>query len=155
AMPDLETFTIASHIPDGGSTRRALKLETRDLTDANGKLPTVVSLVVAPGYFRALGVNMLRGREFTTLDGAAGAEAAIVNQRCASQYFPGEDPIGKRIQLADNGWATILGVGPRIVQWGPQQESEAAAYLPYRQLPIGYYNILVRTRAPIDTVVKN
>jgi predicted permease len=154
SMPDLESFTVASHVPAGGSTRRPLKLEGRDVADQNGRPPSVVSLVVTPGYFHALGLTMLRGREFVVTDGAPGAEAAIVNQRFAAQYWPGEEPLGKRIQLADGAWATVVGVSPRIVQWGISQDMEASAYIPYRQLPLNYYNILVKTRTPMETVVR-
>jgi predicted permease len=157
AMPDLQSFTIASHIPTGGATRRPLKLEDRDVNDSNGRPPMVVSLIVAPGYFRALGLPLPRGREFFTTDGAPGAEAAIVNQRFAAEYWPGEDPLGKRIQLANGtggAWATVIGVAPRIVQIGARPEVEAAVYLPYRQEPTPYYNILARIRGSQDAVVK-
>jgi putative ABC transport system permease protein len=154
AMPDLESFTMASHIPGGGASRAPLKLEDRDVADRNGTPPSILRVVIEPGYFRALGLGVRRGREFTAIDGQAGTEAAIVNQRFAAQYWSGEDPIGKRIQLASGPWATVVGVSPTIIQVGFDPDAEAMAYLPYRQAPVPYYNILVRTRASKEVVAK-
>jgi len=155
AMPGLDSFTIASQIPGRRTGLQTLNIEGRDLNDLNGKSPVVATMIVTPGYFKALDLTMIRGREFAATDGAPGSESALVNQRFAAQYWPGEDPVGKRIQLANDGrWATVVGVSPRIVQWGIRQEAQATAYLPYRQSPGPNFNILVKTRMPTETVVK-
>src|SRR5262249_19637996 len=76
SIRDIESVTIASHIPAGNALRRPLQLEDRDPTDVNGNRPSVAALAIEAGYFHALGLTMPRGREFNELDGAAGAEAA-------------------------------------------------------------------------------
>jgi putative ABC transport system permease protein len=97
------------------------------------------------------------GREFTRLDGAAGAEAAIINQRFAAEFWPGQDPVGKRIRLGENdGWMQVVGVSPTIRQSNlRQQQPNAMAYIPYRQSPIGSFRILVRSRSAKDVVAGN
>jgi putative ABC transport system permease protein len=152
SLPDLETVTIASHIPAGSAFRRPVKLADRDIADRNGELPSVAVIAIEPGYFQALGVAVQRGRDFTAADGRPGAEAAIVNQRFAGQYWPGEDPIGKRIQFEGFGpWIAVAGVAPVIRQTNlRQQQVEALIYVPFRQQPAANFRIMTRTRSPQD-----
>ena len=57
-------------------------------------------MTITPRFFDVLRTPLLRGRGFNDKDGAPGAEHVIVNQKFASQYFPGDDPIGKRFRFA-------------------------------------------------------
>src|SRR5262249_58453887 len=115
----VEAIAVASNPPVGGANGRSLKLLDRDIADANNKLPNVNMLIIAPGYFNGLGVNVVRGRDFTETDGAPGGEVAIVNESFARKYWPNEDVIGKQIRLGekdDAPWIKIVGVSPRILQ---------------------------------------
>jgi putative ABC transport system permease protein len=153
---DIESFTVASHVPGGGAMGRALKLEDRDISGRDGAFPAVNVVVVEPGYFKSLGLSMPRGREFTPLDGTRGAEAAIVNQRFAAEYWPGEDSIGKRIHLdSSDGWMQVVGISPTVRQTNlRQQQPEAIAYIPFRQFSLTNFRILVRTRSPKEVVAR-
>jgi len=53
---------------------------------------------VSPGYFGAMGVPLLRGRDFTEEDRPDTPNVAIISENLAKQYFPGQDPIGQRFQ---------------------------------------------------------
>ena len=153
-LPDIESMTIASHLPAGGAFSIPLRLEDRNIADANGGLPSVATIVTGPGYFRALGVAVERGREFTDFDGKPGAEAAIVNERFAAQYWPGENAIGKRIQLDNHGpWISVIGISPPIRQRNlRQQQIDPMIYVPFRQMPRANFRLLARTRSPEDAV---
>ena len=59
--------------------------------------------VVAPGYFRTLGIPLLRGREFEERDRKISQPVLIVNERLARMFWPGQDPIGKGVRLPDDG----------------------------------------------------
>ena len=61
---------------------------------------TAGSVTITPRFFDVLRMPLLRGRGFNEKDGSPGAEHVIVNQKFASQYFPGDDPIGKRFRFA-------------------------------------------------------
>jgi putative ABC transport system permease protein len=154
ALPDLESVTMASHLPAGGAFSMALKLADRNIADGNGKPPTVAAVVTAPGYFRALGLTVKRGRDFTAVDGQAGAEAAIVNERFAAEYWPGQDPLGKRIQLDGKGpWINVIGLSPPIRQRNlRQQQIEPMVYVPFRQMPRANFKVIMRTRSPEEAV---
>ena len=64
-----------------------------------------------PRYFETLGIKVLRGRAFDAVDGAAGHQSTIINQRFAAMYFGTDDPIGRRIKLTADGPPTA-GVPP-------------------------------------------
>ena len=65
--------------------------------------------VVGPEYLATLRTALLSGREFNDRDDAAGLPVSIVNQALADRYWPGQDVIGKRLQVAGN-WTTVVGV---------------------------------------------
>jgi putative ABC transport system permease protein len=125
----------------------------------------VGGVLAVPGYFDALDVTVRRGRDFTEADGAAGGEVAIVNEEFVERYFPGEDPLGKRLRLGtdlDRGtedltapWVTIVGVGPSIYQQSPQQDLSVQPmfYLPFRQEPPVAFTVLARNSVPGEGAV--
>ncbi len=134
--------TTASTVPYAGAATRELVLEGRDQS------PSIVSyLTVGSGYFGALGLRLVRGRDFNAIDGTPGQEAVIVNQLLSRAHFPNEDPIGKRIGLfagaAPPSWFTIVGVAPDLRQRklaGP----DPTVYLPSRADPQRFAMLLVR-----------
>ena len=118
------------------SGRRYLKLSDRDLVNGDGAYPIVATVSVSPGYFKALGLTMARGREFAPTDGGGEAERAVDRQpaiRAQLQDWPGDDPIGKRIRLGPAPWATVIGVSPTIVETSLHRDVEALVYEPPRQ----------------------
>jgi predicted permease len=121
------------------------------------KLPDVTTMFVSDTYFDTLGVTMRQGRALRETDGDPGSEGVVVNARFASQYFPGEDVIGKRIRLKPGGrgpdaqeqkpWLTIVGVAPTVRQRNVQDvDPDAVAYLSYRLEPPNGTAILIRSQ---------
>ncbi len=98
-VPGVDSLTIASIPPAAGAQMRTLKIEGRDMVDANNRLPNVARITVVPEYFAALDLNVRLGRGFTETDGAAGAETVIVNEVFVARYFPDTDPLGARLRL--------------------------------------------------------
>ena len=157
SLPSMDTLTIVSHPPAGGAAFRALKIEGRDMTDANNRLPIVARLSIVPGYFDALDLAVRRGRAFTETDGAAGAETVIVNEPFVARYFPDEDPLGKRLRLGEDlnrgtedleaPWLTIIGVSPPVFQQSPNQDLsvQPTVYVPFRQEPPVAFTVLARS----------
>jgi len=91
----------------------------------------------SPGYFRAMGIGLLRGRDFTPRDDAEGPRVAVVSQSVARHAWPGRDPIGQRISLAPHpsphDWLTVVGVVDDVRQFGPAAAPAAAVYRPLAQ----------------------
>ena len=93
-------------------------------------------LCVSPGYFRALGIELLRGRDFTTRDNAAATGVAIISQSVARTLWPGKDPVGNRIAEQEHpkpeDWMTIIGVVSDVRQYS-LKDSDPAVYYSYLQ----------------------
>ena len=150
AMPGVESVATADTLPGWGSTKFAYQLAGDAPEDRRRKLST---LKISPAYFRTLKATMLSGREFNDADVLTAAPVAIVNQLFASQYWPGQDPLGKRFRFFDGDtpepWRTVVGVASNIIQNDQTRQTfDPVVYLPYRQKPGGGAWILVRTSVP-------
>jgi predicted permease len=100
---------------------------------------------VGPGYFRALGIPLVSGREFTDADNEASDPVAIVNEKMVAKYWRGEDPVGKRLQLKDR-WLRVVGVA-RMAKYGSFGEApKPFFYVPLRQ------DFSIRTTVNIRTM---
>jgi putative ABC transport system permease protein len=164
-LPGVDALTIVSQPPAGGASITGFKIEGREMTDENNRLPTVARLSVVPDYFESLDLAIRRGRGFDATDGAAGAEAVIVNEVFAERYFPGADPLGARLRLggdvnrgtedASAPWLTIVGVSPPVFQQSPNQDLrvQPTVYVPFRQEAPAGFTVLARSNGFGETVV--
>jgi predicted permease len=93
-------------------------------------------------YFRAAGIPLLRGRDFTEMDGAEAPLVAIVNHTLAQRYWPGQDPVGKRLRwgLAETPtpWITVVGEIGDIRQTAADAEIQPQIYQPASQNVASY-----------------
>jgi putative ABC transport system permease protein len=163
--PALAAATIASDVPlvSSGGVSRQLSIDGRPQA-SNQKPPAVSYVRVGGRYFETLGLRLVHGRAFATEEAAAGRSVAIVNQRLATMFFPGEDPLGRRIQLnmpnavgAPAPWFTIAGVVQTLPQLMPAEGfPEAAVFVPFRADPgpMRFVSLLVRGRSGTSGDVK-
>jgi putative ABC transport system permease protein len=152
AVPGVESIVMANSLPTWGSHHIPYELAGAQPMDASGR-PRLSTLVVSPSYFRTLGAALLLGRDFNDRDGVSGVPVAIVNQRFAAKFWPGEDAVGKRVRLfagkTPEPWLTVVGVASNIIQDDvTRQEFGPVIYLPYRQNPEATMWIFARTRVP-------
>jgi putative ABC transport system permease protein len=100
------------------------------------KLPFALYRVVSPDYFRALGIALQRGRFFDGHDVLDSQPVMVINRRLAEKYWPGEDPIGKRLKIgpldSPSPWLTVVGVVSEVRQTG-LYEQKLEFYVPYAQ----------------------
>jgi putative ABC transport system permease protein len=163
ALPGVTAAVTTGVPPLDGEERR---VEVDDPAKSVDARPVFVStVIVTPQYFDVVGVPVARGRAFTNDDGAAGAGRVIVNELFAAKFFPGEDPIGRRVrfvrrdddddsQAPDPAWRTIVGISGRILQGSPQDAyRNAVVYLPFRQEAPRTSSLLVRSAMPPATVM--
>jgi putative ABC transport system permease protein len=100
---------------------------------------------VTPGYFRVMGIPLLRGRDFDERDTDASIPVAIINDMLAQQFFPHEDPIGHRFKDDyDGSRRTIIGVVASIKHQQPMNPPIPGLYAPYVQKPWGGMWVTVR-----------
>jgi predicted permease len=111
-------------------------VEGRTFADADGRLPKLVMDSVTPGYFRAMGIEIVEGRDFEDRDLETGAASVlIVNQALARRSWPGESAIGKRIvggsaPPADGQWSTVIGVARDMRREGLDTAPILSAFMP-------------------------
>jgi putative ABC transport system permease protein len=101
--------------------------------------------IVSPGYLHAIGVPLISGRTFTPLDSADAPKVVVFNRACARTFFPHEDPIGKRIQVAGMDWATIVGVVGDLRQAGLVSRPQPEIFVPYLQSPYSEMAVVIRS----------
>jgi len=110
AIGGVEAVVLGDLIPlHGGGQTRTVFIEGEDLTDRrNGRiLPTGI---VGAGYFKTLGIAVVRGREFNDDDRATAPLVAIVNERLASRLWPGQDALRKRVKLFNTDFYEVVGI---------------------------------------------
>ena len=139
----LTGVTIASHMPllPGGAPRHLL-IDGAPPSTAD-TLPTVSYVLTGTNYFETLKIRPLRGRVLDSVDGFAGREGAVVDERLATRFFPGGDALGRRIRVrapdAPEGntspWLTIVGVIPAPPDFGPPSLSHPVVYAPMQVEP--------------------
>jgi putative ABC transport system permease protein len=84
---------------------------------------------ISPGYMEALGIPLKRGRYFTDQDSVDSERVAIIDEDLARQYWPTEDPLGKRIRVGNNApWCTIVGIVGHVMHSSLASDSGKGAY---------------------------
>jgi len=134
-IPGVEAVSAMDPLPLGGSSwSGTFHIEGRPSAPGQ-EAPHGEYNVALPGFVGTLRMQLQKGREFENTDGADAPMVAIVDDRLAAQYWPGEDPIGKRISSnGDEGpWASIVGVVRHVYRSGPKSEGEPQIYFPFRQ----------------------
>ncbi len=113
---------------------------------APGTEMIINTISISPGYFRTLGITVMKGRDFSDRDNSDAPQVAIINADLARIYFPNEDPIGRRITFDDGeSWMSIVGIVGDIKQLGLDSSTQPQAYFPYFQVPTRSMSLVVRT----------
>src|SRR5204863_3012037 len=116
-----------------------------------GKSPSIEMNVVTAAYFQTMRTPILRGRAFEERDTKDQPPAIIVDQLLAERYFPGEDAVGKRVQMHTGGegkleYRNIVGVVPHLKVYGfDETVILPQAYIPIAQMPQTGLVVLLRT----------
>jgi putative ABC transport system permease protein len=150
AIPGVKECGGASHTPLLSGFLNYVS--TRDSFDASSSDREMGGQSAAsPGYFHAMGIRILSGREFNEFDRAGGERVAIVNETMARQYWPNQNPLGKQIRPGrsreSNPWHTVIGVVSDIHHFGLGAKPRPTLFLPFLQLPAAYEQLLGRTTA--------
>ena len=143
AIPGVAAVSLATAAPLSGGEEAALQNAAKET------IGTVRTVAIDGGYFKTIGVPVVRGREFTDEDGGVQQPNAIVNERLAGRFFDGRDPIGQQIFLGagdrrDGVAVTIVGVAADVRQ-RPVPEAEPIVYLPYRSAAPPSMVLMVRS----------
>ncbi|MGB9009959.1 MAG: ABC transporter permease [Candidatus Acidiferrales bacterium] len=150
AVPGVQSTAIVTRLPlSPGSSSRSVTVEGHTYPpDSPAQQESPDYTVVSPGYFHTLNIPLIEGREFHQTDSADMPGVAIINHAMARVYWPGEDPIGKRLQIdGTNQWLQIVGIVGDIHQHKLGEPPKPMFYAPYAQDPWTFFTIAVRTPA--------
>ena len=152
ALPGVRSVGAVGDLPIGdGNSMWSIQIDGRPIVPV-GEAPSAMPQQVTPGYFRTLGIQILRGREFTADDGEDAPLVALVNETMAKQLWPGKDAIGGTIKMLNQTapWATIVGIVKDVRSAGYQADIPPTMYFPHAQTGRSAYY----TPAAMNLVVK-
>jgi putative ABC transport system permease protein len=126
----VESVGLVENVPLNEGTA-STRFRTEEMTtEADGG--TVLSVTFAAGdYFKTMGIRLLRGRPFETTDHISSLGNVVISRSAANLLWPGQDPIGKRLQRQGlTSWETVVGVVDDVMQDDFREEPEALVYFP-------------------------
>lgn len=153
AEPGVLSVAANSTLPMGGSNSSgSFRVEGRAPWPP-GEGPNLERNVVTPGYFTTMGIPILRGRDFDASDHADARRVVVVSQAVVDRFFPGEDPIGRRIAFGDVSleeprWREIIGVVGDVRRRGLDEAIAIESFVPLAQEPNRWMFVVARTRDP-------
>ncbi|HEY7500727.1 MAG TPA: ABC transporter permease [Vicinamibacterales bacterium] len=151
AVPGVTAIGAVTSLPTAVRSNGAYSIEGRPSISALGVgSPQALFTVITPDYFRALRVPFKSGRDFNDGDRRGAQYVAIINESLARASFPGDDPLGRRIQcgLDTPEYMTIVGVVADIRTAGPSRPVQPEIYMPFEQHPgpATALNLVARTQ---------
>ncbi len=143
-LPGVRAAGLTTNIPFvGDDNTDNFIVEGRD---PGGEGVQVQLLAMTPGHLQAMGIPLLRGRDFLETDKSDSQQVAIVDETLARMYWPDGDALGKRVETTgDMQWMTIVGVVGGIKQDGFAEKLQPHIYAPLAQSPTLVAKLVVRT----------
>jgi predicted permease len=163
-LPGVGEVGAASALPLSGlQPLLPVEVEGHSFVPSEERVPLLWAGAITPSYFRLLGIPVLQGRGIEESDGERGAPVVVVSAATVNRYWPGQNPIGKRIRVTWEGdWRTVVGVVGDVRQYAlsgrAPTEITGALYMPYpqavaldRQIPRAM-TLFVRSSAPVSSL---
>jgi putative ABC transport system permease protein len=145
AVPGVERAAIINNPPaSGSSSSRAIEIDGHPAPDPKSP-PIVKNRVATAGYFSVMRIPIDRGRAFTAADREGSAPVVVVSESMAKKYWPGEDPVGRRLKIGKGDWITVVGICGDVIQDWFNRRNNATMYRPMAQSPSNYFGIVART----------
>lgn len=148
-LPGVQSSGAVTSLPgEGGWNQTQYRAENQPpLKPGEMRLATWQS--ATPGFFRALHVPLIKGRFLSSQDGPNTQPVVVISKSFARLIYPGEDPIGKRIQFGSEQyhepWCTIVGVVGDVKQSPFDSRFYPTDYIPFSQMPVGQSFLVIRT----------
>jgi predicted permease len=145
AAPGVEAVAYASTRPMGGYSVGPILLPDRDSLPVFGSEGGAWMIAVSPDYFRASGVRVVSGRDFSSSDLTAAARTVIVSQAMARTFWPGQNALGKCLILGKRGdpCSIVIGVVADVHQLRVVEEASMQYYVPIASTGSGSASTLI------------
>ena len=161
SLPGVQAVSLGSDVPltATGRTRTGAKYVEDFQMPADQDIIPWDYKIVGPRYFRTLGVPLLRGRDFTPQDGPGTSRVMIINELMAQHFWPGQDPIGKHVDVG-GGPREVIGVVKAVKFRNIRKKPEPLSFWPLAQfdasgkpLPAHTWDLLIRTQGDQQSLV--
>ena len=163
AIPGVERASLITSLPFSGSRGTStFSIDGRPLEEGNE--PSADRHQVAPGYFAAMRINLLAGRDFTDADDMGHPGVVIINEAAAKRFWPNENPLGKHIsigmgqevKLYGNAVSReIVGVVGNVKHEQLKDDFQPEMYIPAWNLPTPSMTLVVRANASPDSLINS
>ena len=133
-IPGVAAVGMTAYLPFGGNSwGNSFEVEGKPIREGEGSSAKIRP--VSAGFFHAMQIPLVRGREFAETDTESAPGVAIINQVLANRFWPNnEEPIGKRIRYS-KAWLTIVGVCSDVKYESLDEVTDPEIYMPYVQVP--------------------
>ena len=142
-----EAVAATSDLPATGPGSVTFLMKGQAELPANQR-PNTLDFVVTPEYFRAAGIPVLRGREFTARDNATAPRVALVSQEFVHRYLQDQEPLGKQIRLdvsgATHDWREIVGIVGNTKSYSEATREEPQVFEAMLQRPVSSFSLIMR-----------
>jgi len=155
AIPGVRSAGVGITLPTTGGPATDFEIQGRSASPPN-MAPIADIGVVDSGYFRAVGIPLITGREFTENDNQQSARVMIINQTMAKEFWPNESPIGKRATMKNWGpplTGEIVGIVGDVKTSGIAADTYPMIYWPYFQFPQNFNAFVVRTEGDPNRLI--
>jgi putative ABC transport system permease protein len=153
-VPGVRSVALTNHVPLSGASINT-PIEVDGASPRRDAADEVLFREVDSAYFRTAGIPILKGRDFSVEEIAHPGDAVLVNQALAARYWPGGDPIGKRITVYKSAQgrpefgqpvrATVVGMAGNVRHFSLDTDFAPEVYLPYTITVWPHMALLVRT----------
>ena len=151
-LPGIQSAGLTDVLPLGQQNDREY------FTIENRPMPAGETLVadfrrVSPRYFDTMGIPLRRGRQLSNHDADSAPPVILIDETLAHQYFPHEDPLGRRMRLWGQ-WRQVVGIVGQVHHYGLDKQPEPTIYAPYEQMADKAMVLVVRTSAGTQSVMQ-
>jgi len=148
-LPGVTNTAVASRVPlAGGAPGSDVALASDPFTPGTDRQARI--RIISPGFFRAVGVSILEGRDVEARDGNGAAPVVLVNEALAARLTPGRSPVGQPVKFAVRDFSQaaptweVIGVVGNARDRGPRATTEPEIYIAVGQTPAGVFDWIGR-----------
>lgn len=147
-LPGVESAAAVQTVPlTGGNPRTPIAIDGRPVPPV-GERPIVALNMVTQDYFTTMGIPLIKGRTFNAQDNETNPQTLVIDQAFEKRFFPGENPIGKRLLIGLGTPREIVGVVGPVRETGLDQAPLEGFYMCADQVPRASMSIVMRTAVP-------
>jgi putative ABC transport system permease protein len=151
ALPGVRVAALSSVVPLGGDSDTNFYIEGRPRATTSADSLITWYREVSASYFTAMEIPLKQGRLFTA---GESEPVVVINETMAHRFWPGEDPIGRRLAFGDDRWFTVVGIVGDVQMRGPREASRVETYVPYWQQPENGTNVVLKTATDPASLVE-